>query len=57
MTDDETHVTEIRDGCKLADLPMPRAAKWALAEIERLTTENAKLRLGISRGSNEPNYT
>lgn len=44
MTDEQTHLYEIGEIAKFADTPMRKAAKWALAEIERLTQENKDLK-------------
>ena len=53
MTDEQTHLNEIREWSKFADTPMRKASKWALAEIERLTQENADLKSKIERESTE----
>ena len=53
MTDERTHLYEIGEIAKFADTPMRKAAKWALAEIERLTTENADLKSKLERESTE----
>lgn len=53
MTDKQTHLNEIREWSKFADTPMRKASKWALAEIERLTQENADLKSKIERESTE----
>ena len=53
MTDEQTHLNEIREWSKFADTPMRKASKWALAEIERLTQENADLKSKLERESTE----
>ena len=53
MTDKQAYISEIRDWCKYADAPMRKAARWALGEIERLTTENADLKSKLERESTE----
>lgn len=53
MTDEQTHLNEIREWSKFADTPMRKAAKWALSEIERLTEENADLKTKLDRESTD----
>ena len=53
MTDEQTHINEIREWSKFADTPMRKASKWALGAIERLRTENADLKNKLERESTE----